>query len=241
VAYAVSTNAGNDDGWVSEWWERFWQTCELSERRLQPPIDWCIVPGGHFDIVHGRHYDERPNQTVAVLSFELAKTPVTRAQYLAFDPERVGNSSDETPMTGLSWWEAWLFCRWVGGRLPSEDEWEYACRGGGSHSGRPDGADLQQYLEQNGDELMRPVASRPANSFGLHDMQELVWEWCLDGSLDFDSGVQGGELARGDHLAAFRVLRGLAWHIVRGWARAKLRASKKPSFRIDYVGFRPAR
>ncbi|MGA4847412.1 formylglycine-generating enzyme family protein [Streptomyces sp. G5(2025)] len=114
-----------------------------------------------------------------------------------------------------------------GYRLPTEAEWEYACRAGttGSHYGPLD--DIAWYRGNSG-ERVHDVGSRQANPWGLYDMLGNVWDWCWD---VYDAEVYG----------SYRVLRGGGWFDEHWSCRASARRRSHPSFRVDDVGFRVAR
>src|SRR5690606_21020557 len=137
---------------------------------------------------------------VRIAPFALAKTVVTNAQYLAFAPDHEVLRWDDVPSTELgshpvvkvSWWEAYLFCAWAGLRLPTEAEWEYACRAGTTGPFSFDEPPSPAVMNYDGREPYaggRPgpyrqravaVGELPANPWGLHEMPGNVWEWCAD-------------------------------------------------------------
>ncbi|MCX4766892.1 formylglycine-generating enzyme family protein [Streptomyces sp. NBC_01275] len=114
-----------------------------------------------------------------------------------------------------------------GYRLPTEAEWEHACRAGtdGPRYGPLD--DIAWYRANSG-ERIQEVGGRRPNSWGLHDMLGNVWEWCWD---LYDPEVYG----------AYRVLRGGGWFDEHWSCRASVRRRSHPTFRVDDVGFRVAR
>jgi formylglycine-generating enzyme required for sulfatase activity len=165
------------------------------------------IPAGRFLMGSppeeaGRDFDEGPQHEVTVQDFWLGQTPITQAQWrevagwpkverdLAPDPSHF--KGDDRPVEQVSWHEAIEFCRRLSAHtgknytLPSEAQWEYACRAGTTtpfHFGATisteqvshGGGTAGKYREQTTD-----VASFPANAWGLHDMHGNVWECCLD-------------------------------------------------------------
>ncbi|WP_327293879.1 MULTISPECIES: formylglycine-generating enzyme family protein [unclassified Streptomyces] len=120
-------------------------------------------------------------------------------------------------------------CDWEAGgyRLPSEAEWEYACRAGSSGVRYGELDDIAWYRGNSGDQV-HPVATRAPNEWGFHDMLGNVWEWCWD---LYDPEVYG----------PYRVFRGGgAYDHPRG-CRASCRRKSHPAFRVDDLGFRLAR
>ncbi|MFC9294191.1 formylglycine-generating enzyme family protein [Streptomyces sp. NPDC057011] len=164
---------------------------------------------------------------------------------------------DRLPVEGVSWWDAVRFCNalslregltaayridgdgdgdepaveWDGSadgyRLPTEAEWEHACRAGtsGPHYGPLD--EIAWYRD-NAQESVHEVGAKLPNPWGLHDMLGNVWDWCWD---VYDAEVYGG----------YRVLRGGGWFDEHWSCRASARRRSHPTFRVDDVGFRLAR
>ncbi|MEU1423466.1 SUMF1/EgtB/PvdO family nonheme iron enzyme [Kitasatospora sp. NPDC005751] len=114
-----------------------------------------------------------------------------------------------------------------GYRLPTEAEWEYACRAG-TTGPRYGPLDEVAWYRGNSDERIREVGGRRPNPWGFHDMLGNVWEWCWD---VYDAEVYG----------TYRVLRGGGWFDEHWSCRASVRRRSHPTFRVDDVGFRIAR
>ncbi|MGB6220679.1 formylglycine-generating enzyme family protein [Haloferula sp.] len=217
----------------------------MSDRRSF--LDLVEVPSGTFEM--GGIADDKfvsavelPRHEVSISeAFMLGVTPVTRGEWIEVMGRLPGSCRDDLddacPVVGMSFSEIGEFLRELGGlyRLPTEAEWEYACRAG-SRSVFPHGSDLgvndaNFYYDERGIECGagRPVAvgRYPANGFGLHDMLGNVCEWTVDrwhpgyegapadGRAWLDGGKAGTRVIRGggwDHLP--RVLR-VSW---RDWA-----------------------
>jgi formylglycine-generating enzyme required for sulfatase activity len=154
---------------------------------------------------------------------------------------------DDEPVVQVSWNDAVAFCRWLSGedhrsyRLPTEAEWEYACRAGTTTRWctGDDPAELDEvaWIRDQIDCTTHPVAGKKPNNFGLYDMHGNVWEWCLDRFGPYPSAPvvdPTGALSGGA-----RVLRGGACtraEVDRTRSASRLRRS--PSFRFHRYGFR---
>ena len=127
-----------------------------------------------------------------------------------------------------------------GYRLPTEAEWEYACRGGEEHlySGSNTLDELGWYHGNSGDET-HPVGQKKANGFGLYDMSGNVWEWVWDRSRKYDGSSKTDPVGAVE--LSFRVDRGGSWDNYAFYARASFRYNSHPSYRYNYIGFRVLR
>ena len=169
-------------------------------------FEWIEVEGGEFLMGDNDHEpDERPVRRVRVNSFRMMKHPVTNRMQRDFPfGEKFNVGGDDCPAVGNTWWEAYYFALWIGCRLPTEAEWEYAARGGKKRL--KDG--MQYYF--NGGEAELPnhawfgePPGRPAhpvnepnprtgrenlNPLGLANMLGNVWEWCADWYGKYEAG-----------------------------------------------------
>ncbi len=187
---------------------------------------------------------EHPQHAVQMNPFRLGRSTVTRAQYKRFDPEHTCPGGEEHPVTRVSWYEARLYAAWVGGTLPSEAQWEYACRAPRHAEDSTAwwcGDDEQQLAEvawynENSGIKVHPVgADGHANRWGLQDMHGNVSEWCQDGLRDYVSEPEHDPLGP-PH--GRRVIRGgFAWYVA-DRCRSAFRGGRSPELRVDYVGFR---
>ena len=201
-------------------------------------LDLVKIPGGRFQMgalagKEGRSGAEGPQHSVTVPEFWLGKYAVTQAQYQAVmgaNLSRFTENGANRPVEKVSWQEAVAFCEKLSQqtgrtyRLPSEAEWEYACRAGTTtpfHFGATMTTDLANY---NGNytygdgpkgmylERTTEVGSFPPNAFGLYDMHGNVWEWCADhwhGNYD-GAPIDGTAWLSSDE-SAMRLLRGGSW------------------------------
>ena len=221
--------------------------------------------------------DERPAHTVYVDAFFIDEHEVTNLEYQQFvranpswrkdkieDRFHSGNylkdwqgtayPSGKTrhPVVHVSWYAAMAYAQWVGKRLPTEAEWEYAARGGLAGKRYPWGDEFDSdkvHIEWEGDTTK--VGQYPPNGYGLYDMSGNVWEWCLDEyNADFYStsprenpfsGANGLDWAIDNFIdvKSNRVLRGGSWYNRR--ARVAYRSSKEPSKTYFDTGFRCAK
>lgn len=156
---------------------------------------------------------------------------------------------DNVPATSLSWDDAKAFIDWLnktdggGWRLPTEAEWEYACRAGGHHKycGSDDVNNVAWHSDNSGGRL-HAVASKQANAFGLYDMSGSVSEWVEDCSHDYENALSNGD-AWTSSGCSLRGVRGGSFHETAMNVTAGIREFRRPSFRaIRYgYGFRLAR
>ncbi len=204
---------------------------------------------------------ETPQHRVNVRPFQMGKTEVTLGQFKHYltaaqrsdliddDFMKYNNHGDNAPVVLVSFRETQGFMDWLnktdggGYRLPSEAEWEYACRAGknNTYCGGDDIKAVAWYKNNSGGQP-HEVATRRANAFGLYDMSGNGWEWVQDYFHDSyrDAPVDGSAwMAGGDQ--QYRVLRGGSWGSDAWHVRASLRGNLAPGDRDDYVGFRLAR
>lgn len=190
---------------------------------------------------------------VDVAAFELAKVTVTQALYAEVTGDWPSAAKgDHLPVESVSWWDAVRFCNGLskrdgltpayqigdeetvewdraakGYRLPSEAEWEYACRAGTTEA-RYGPLDEIAWYRGNSGERIHDVGGKQPNAWGLYDMLGNVFEWCWD---VYDAKVYG----------TYRVLRGGGWFDESWSCRASVRRRSMMTYRIDDVGFRLAR
>jgi hypothetical protein len=204
---------------------------------------------------------------VVVSPFQMHECPVTNAQYELFDPAHAnerwdqephpaGEEARDHPVVMVTWFQAWCFARWTGNHLPTEAQWEYACRGGASsyqvfHFGNSlsssqanfdarhpyGGAEKGDYLA-----CTTRVGSYQENAFGLYDMHGNVWEWCMDwyaaGFYETEKGKRRDPL--NDEPASARVLRGGCRSFIGRDCRSAFRYWCEPVYRYRSGGFRLA-
>lgn len=223
--------------------------------------EMLAIPPGSFEMGSNNgsadEYDEKPVHRVNISrSFALGKTEVTQAQWRAVmgsNPSLYKDCGDNCPVEQVSWDDAKAFIEKLNAktgkpyRLPSEAEWEYACRADGKNEycGGDNLASVGWYGAYstplgNSDKTPNPVAGKQANAFGLFDMSGNVAEWVEDSAHDSYAGAPtDGSAWPGD--GAKRVIRGgslLSGPLV---ARAAFRLGHAPAFRLFSNGFRLAR
>lgn len=221
-----------------------------TRRKTAPNIQMVLVPAGTFTMGSpdgvGRA-DEHPQHRVTLQSFYVGKYEVTQSQYRAVmgtNPSYF--KGDNFPVEQVSWNDANEFCRRLSRitglhyRLPSEAEWEYACRAGttGDYSGS---LDLIAWYGKNSSNRTHPVGTRQPNAWGLHDMHGNVWEWVEDWYGDYPPG---GDVSNptGPRSGSQRVFRGGGWNPTRNGDQleAAFRDSGSPSGSYRDLGFRIA-
>ncbi len=223
-------------------------------------LTFVAIPAGEFRMGSDKssYADEKPVHRVCISrGFWLGKYPVTNAQYGRF-LEAAGKSvrkpgfwddrrfnQPEQPVVSVSWDEAQAFCEWAEVRLPTEAEWEYACRAGTTteYSFGDDDNTLGEYgwFGQNSGSQTQPVGTKKPNPWGLHDMHGNVWEWCQDWFSEKYYGQSPGVDPAGPLEGSDRVDRGGSWYYAAVLCRSAYRDRYGPSSRVDDLGFRVAR
>ena len=205
---------------------------QKSPQPAPAPPGMILIPGGTFMMGCTKGYDcgdkEKPTHRVSVQSFYLNKTEVTvglyhkcvQADKCRSIPCNSGQEGREDhPVNCVDWNQAKAYCEWIGGRLPSEAEWEYAARGGHSDWGFPWGnevADCSRAVMNDGvngcgKDSTWSVGAKGTYGFGLSDMAGNVSEWVEDCWHNGYRGAptDGAAWIKGD--CSKRVLRGGSW------------------------------
>ena len=196
----------------------------------------------------GRSRDETQHRVKLTKGYWLGETEVTQAQWesvMGSNPSRFKGAS--RPVVNVSWEDCQKFIAKVnlasklrlGGeaRLPTEAEWEYACRAGsiGRYAGTGKLDDMGWYAD-NSNSRTHDVKGMKANAWGFYDMHGNVWEWCQDWYGAYQSGVATNPL--GPVSGDSRVLRGGSWYGNAGDCRSAFRNVGRPVLRSHYCGFR---
>lgn len=216
-----------------------------------------LIPAGQFLMGSEGHYAwESPRHRVSVSAFRIAPTTVTRTEYQEFleatghptprdwaNPQLAGAKQ---PAVGISWFDALEYCKWISERLgelrrlPTEAEWEKACRGGVDDNEYAWGNDSPASLSYFQGDWTGPrrVGDWQPNPYGLFNMGDNVHEWCSDW-FSADYYAQSPEVdPAGPDSGTRRVSRGGSWrHLVKA-SRAAHRSSLPPQFRYTDYGFR---
>jgi formylglycine-generating enzyme required for sulfatase activity len=202
-----------------------------------------LVPPGEFlmgspEHEAGRHASERQHRRRLVHPFYFGETEVTQAQWshvIGSNPSHF--LGDERPVEQVSWHDVQVFLKRTGLRLPSEAEWEYACRAGTTTPYWCGGVlTNQQGCHESAETLLCGRSQR--NPWGLFDLHGNVWEWCADAFAEYPADVADGSPVSS---GARRVHRGGGWGVRAGSCRSATRGRLDPAHRSSSVGFRVAR
>jgi formylglycine-generating enzyme required for sulfatase activity len=250
----------------------------------QTPMDMVYIPPGTFQMGSPenelrRSVDEGPQHPVAIAQpFFMGKHAVTQAQWKAvaqmnqiereitLDPSNF--KGDNRPVEQIDWHDAVEFCRRLAKetrrhyRLPTEAEWEYACRAGTTtpfHFGASISTDLANYQGTDWDyegntysgaygegphgeyreETTEVGRFKVANAFGLYDMHGNVWEWCQDTwHENYEGAPEDGSAWINENDNDSHVLRGGSWDDVPVGCRSAYRGRYAPDDRYDFIGLR---
>ena len=214
-------------------------------RHEKTGLEFVLIPGGSFRMgsTDGGN-DEKPVHEVELSSFLLAKTEVTQGVWrriMGDNPSRF-KKGDNHPVEQVSWEDCQKFCRKTGLRLPTEAQWEYACRGGTNTNyywGNDIDGDYCWYSGNSGGNT-HAVGGKKANAYGLYDMSGNVWEWCADW---YDSAYYSKSPRKNPEntrKSSNRVNRGGSWGNDADYCRSAIRSISAPGFRNYNLGFRVA-
>ena len=225
-----------------------------------------LIPKGTFmmgspESEQGRNVDETQHEVTISKDYYLGVYEITQAQYekvmgknpSLFQGAIVGNENADLPVDNVSWDDVVEFCKKLSDlpeekkagrmyRLPTEAEWEYACRAGSKTASSFDDEEglLPEYgwFSRNSSRRTHTVGLLEPNAWGLHDMHGNVWEWCSDWYEEYPKGAVSDPT--GPKEGSDRVIRGGSWDYEAAHCRSANRNGRDPSFRFDYYGFRVA-
>lgn len=220
----------------------------------EPGPELVIVPAGTFTM--GDQKDGPPHQVSLEQPFALSKYPVTFEDYDRYCTATGQQQPDDSkwgrgrrPVINVNWSEATRYCEWLSEqagqyyRLPTEAEWEYACRAGstGAYCFGDREQELGRYawFNENSNSKTHPVGQKQPNAWGLYDMHGNVWEWVYDWYGSYSESAQSNP--SGPTSGSTRVFRGGSWRSDADVCRSAFRNDWLPGGRDGHLGFRLAR
>jgi formylglycine-generating enzyme required for sulfatase activity len=242
------------------------------------PLEMVEIPAGSFvmgapESEKESRDNERPQRDVSVPTFCMGKYPITQAQWgvvatlpqinQELNPDPSNFKGDQCPVEQVSWLDAMEFCRRLSKhtrreyRLPSEAEWEYACRAGTTtpfHFGETITTDYVNYdggypygdapKGEDRNDTTDVGSFKAANTFGLYDMHGNVWEWCADDWHDSYKGAPNDAQIRIEDIKNYedpetsKLLRGGSWFDSARDCRSACRSLSSARNQNDGIGFR---
>jgi formylglycine-generating enzyme required for sulfatase activity len=226
-------------------------------------VEMLLVPPGtfHMGCIMGTNQygclgQELPvHQVTLTTAFYLGRYEVTQAQWSArmgSNPSFFQGASTQVPASQVrsrpveqvSWNTIQGYLSVTGFRLPTEAEWEYACRAGAEtpfYNGSTDDNTVVAlaWCAANSGSQTRPVGDKPANAFGFHDMLGNVWEWVNDWHGNYTAAAKTNPT--GPASGSDRVLRGGSWNSGTDYVRSSTRGNITPGYAYYFIGFRVAR
>ena len=229
-----------------------WTVPDLSLEML-----WC-KPGafqmGSPEDEEDRYDDETLHEVTLTSGYWLGKHLVTQAQWervMGDNPSQFEGA--DRPVETVTWTDVTSFCEKLtelereAGRLPAgmayqlptEAQWEYACRAGTTTAyAFGDSLTSDQANIAGGPGETTDVGKYPANDWGFHDMHGNVYEWCADRYGDYPRGAVRDPVGPAGGSGSYRVRRGGSWYITANYARSALRRRSEPAFSDSILGFR---
>ena len=212
---------------------------------IMSSIDWATIPAGSFlmgsNLKEINRVSDETQHRVTLSGFKMSKYEVTFEQYDAFCEATNRELPDEGwgrgqhPVINVSWDDATDYATWMGCRLPTEAEWEYACRAGSTSSFNTGKSLSTNQAKIEGNET-NEVGSFAANAWGLFDMHGNVSEWCSDWYGAYPSTAQTNP--KGPKTGTGRVYRGGSWGDGANRSRAAYRSNSHPENSYSNLGFR---
>jgi len=233
---------------------------ENSPRKLKNSIgmEFIFIPSGSFTMGSSTgNEDEKPPHEVKISEFfYLQTTQVTQGQWkevMEDNPSHFKDCGADCPVENVSWVDAQRFIQKLNENegtdrqhLPTEAEWEYACRAGTTNvfSFGDDKRQLEEYVwfADNSQSKTHPSGTRKPNPWGLYDMHGNVYEWVEDDYHDnYKNAPDDGSSWVDDPRGTLRVIRGGSWFNDSQYCRSANRYSISPNLRLNFIGFRLAR
>ena len=212
----------------------------------KPIVEWVSIPAGTFTMGSPQsewgEWDNETQHQVTLSAFKISKYQITFEQYDMFCEATGREKPKDTcvwgrgkrPVINVSWDDAAAFAEWMGCRLPTEAEWEYACRAGTTTPFNTGDSITTSQAHFNNLQTM-PVGSFAPNEWGLYDMHGNVWEWCSDWYGPYSSGSQTNP--KGPSSGSFRINRGGSWGLDESFCRSAIRGMS-PGGPSDEIGIR---
>lgn len=233
-----------------------------SDPGFDPHIELVEIPAGKFLMGSpatelGRLKDETQHEVILTKGFKMGKFPITQAQWLGIMGEKhfyFSEAGEDVPADSISWEDCQAFLRkltkatgktW---RLPTEAEWEYACRAG-TQTALNNGNDLTNDYEcpymnevgwygRNAQRALHPVGQKRPNAWGLYDMHGNLYEWCFDGYRPYPMGPVTDPRIAEPGIGGIRVVRGGCWLVSARSCRSANRGYGHPADRHEMYGLR---
>ena len=213
-------------------------------------LEMIAIPGGNFLMGDNGLNNAKPLHSVSVKPFFMGKYPITQGQYKAvMGKNRACFEGTNYPEDRVNWNDAIEFCQQLSQRtgknyrLPSEAEWEYACRAGTQtkYYFGDDEKQLENYAWYYGNSKnkIHPVGRKKPNQFGLYDMYGNVWEWCSDRwHENYQNAPTDGSSWETGTVDSLRVIRGGSWGSAAINCRSAYRDRSNAGNRFSFIGFR---
>jgi formylglycine-generating enzyme required for sulfatase activity len=214
------------------------------------------IPAGEFMMgSESGSGDEMPVHKVILSAFSMDKYEFTNEKYFTYEclngrakdykTWAGGNSFRENPLcpvVKVSWNDAKAYADWMRMKLPTEAQWEYACRAGSTgeycFGDNAEILDVHTWYDSNSGNKMHPVGEKKPNKYGLYDMHGNVWEWCADWYDETYYSISPLNNPPGPESGIYRVLRGGGWFESTNNCRSAHRYRNYPQIRYNDIGFR---